>query len=140
IDGVIPSSTYSVSARTNPTMTANDDTSGNDTRTTHVLYLGPGNNPTAGLPNSGWHMFELRVANAGNGTTGVQNNFPFSIAPGGTIGLVGQGTGTGSAPSFVEPVDNGNMNLLRSPAVAVHYTLTKQGTGTLDLQGANTFT
>ena len=49
IDGIIPSATYSISNRTVPTMTASSDTSADDIRTTHLLYVGPGNNPTAGL-------------------------------------------------------------------------------------------
>src|SRR5689334_8849968 len=46
----------------------------------------------------------------------------------------------GANTSFIEPVDNGNMNLFRTPAAQVHYTLNKTGTGTLNLQGTNSYT
>src|SRR5437868_14591672 len=34
--------------------------------------------------------------------------------------------------SFIDPVDNGNMNLFRVRSAATHYTLNKAGAGTLD--------
>ena len=76
---------------------------------------------------------------AGNNNSGAQTGFPFSIAPGGTIGNTGTSVNAAPAPSFVTPVDNGGMNFFRSPAGEVHYTLYKQGLGTLDLQGENTY-
>ena len=57
---------------------ANSDSDGNDIRTSQVLYIGPG--------NGGWHTFEFRVSDAGNGNAGTRRgNFPFSIAPAGTF-------------------------------------------------------
>ena len=48
--------------------------------------------------------------------------------------------GVQARDSFVTPLDNGTMNFFRTPAAAAPYTLNKQGSGTLNLQGANTYT
>lgn len=139
IDGVVVTADQSVSNRAVPTFTANSNTTGNNTRTTHVLYIGPG--------NAGWHTFEFRVGNAGNPEAGAHNlHFPFTIAPGGTAaGVIGYTSRTGltgveARDSFVTPLESGTMNLFRTPAVAAPYTLNKQGSGTLNLRGANTYT
>ena len=64
---------YSISNRTDPIFTAND---AND-RQRHphdarALYRAPANNGW----HSGWHSFELRVANAGNNKAGLQQGVP----------------------------------------------------------------
>ena len=141
IDGVIPARRRAKVAavpapcrRWSPTPTTRRTICHDDT-----LYLGPGSPDPLGRPG-GWHTIDFRFSNnAGN--QGPAQTFPFSIAPGGTAAV--QPTETGASTvnqSFMEPVDNGNMNVFRVRTDASHYVLNKQGPGTLDLQGANTYT
>jgi len=134
IDGVVPTSTMAHSNLASPSFSANDAQTANDTRTTHLLYIGPG--------NSGWHTFEFRVSDANNPHAGPNTGaFPFSISPAGTMANPTNDTTIGTAnTSYIEAVDNGSMNLFRTPAASVHYTLNKTGTGTLNLQAVNTYT
>ena len=105
-----------------------NDTSG----TTGLLSLGMGPN------GDGWHNIIIGVSNTGtNGGAAsqwIQNFFGYGIAPNGTSGI--------QVGSYLMPVDSGNMNLFRYSATSNSsvYTLTKTGTGTLNLTGANTYT
>ena len=98
-----------------------------------MLYIGPG--------NAGWHTFEFRVADGGNNQAGpnVGSSRSRSHRPARWPTQLKSDV-NGANTSFIEPVDNGNMNLFRTPAASAHYTLNKSGTGTLNLQGVNTYT
>src|SRR4029077_5558941 len=86
---------------------------------------------------------EIRVSNNGGaGGAAVRNNFinGTNIISGYGLGIAPNGTGAADGLSYVQPLDNGTMNLSRTPVAAVApYSLAKSGPGTLTLSGTNTY-
>ncbi|HZJ15964.1 MAG TPA: autotransporter-associated beta strand repeat-containing protein, partial [Chthoniobacteraceae bacterium] len=91
----------------------------------------------------GWHSIEIRVSNNGGAAgAAARNNFinGTNIISGYGLGIASNGSTAADGLSYVQPLDNGTMNLFRTPVAAVApYTLAKSGPGTLTLSGTNTY-
>ena len=113
-----------------------------NTGTSGPLSLG------TGPYGNNWHDIEIRMSNGGGGAGGAANVtgwlgnlFGVGFSPNGT-GLPGAANNSAATYgyNYVMPVDNGSMNLFRTPGGTVPFTLNKSGTGNLAITGAASFT